>query len=172
MTVTTRGVVVGRVISVSGHPRGNHIWLANVDVGDGRIAQIVWGGEPIVRPGSLVPVAPPGSRLNGTKIRRRRYRGQVSDGMLCSLAELGWDPRVTDRVALLASSARLSPGTLLDDRAEDWKSVVANRRLDWGLTVLTATKNVFSGGWRVGNRGRLERQRVRQNGVMNHRIGR
>jgi tRNA-binding EMAP/Myf-like protein len=169
--VATRGVVVGRVVSVQDHPRGDHIWLASVDLGGGRIVQIVWGGKQIVRPRSLVPVAPPGSRLNGTKIRRRTYRGQASYGMLCSLAELGWDPDVKDRVALLACSAGLSPGTSLDDLTENWRSIIANRRLDWGLNVLTATRNVFSGGWRVGSRGGLERQRFRHDALTKERIG-
>ncbi len=81
--------------------------------------------------------------------------------MLCSLAELGWDPNATDRVALLAASANLHPGTCLDDRNNDWQSIIANRRIDWGINVLTATKNVFSGGWRIGNRGTLEREQIR-----------
>jgi hypothetical protein len=92
--------------------------------------------------------------------------------MLCSLAELGWNSDVTDRVALLASSAPLAPGTQLDDRAENWKSIISNRRLDWSLNVRTATKNVFSGGWRVTNRGRLERQRIGQSALTKHRIDR
>ena len=75
MTVTTHGVVVGRVLAVRDHPRGHRIWLADVDLGGGQVVQIVWGGKRIVRPNSLVPVAPPGSRLNGTKMRRRTYRG-------------------------------------------------------------------------------------------------
>jgi tRNA-binding EMAP/Myf-like protein len=160
VTVTTHGVVVGRVVAVRDHPRGDRIWLADVDLGGGHVVQIVWGGKRIVRPNSLVPVAPPGSRLNGTKMRRRTYRGQASYGMLCSLAELGWDPAVADRVALLSTSARLLPGTRLDDYANEWKPILANRRLDWGLNVLTATRDAFSGGWRLGSRGGLERQRI------------
>jgi hypothetical protein len=45
--------------------------------------------------------------------------------MLCSLAELGWDTRVADRVAVLRDS--LHPGTPLDDRAGDWRRVVHRR---------------------------------------------
>jgi tRNA-binding EMAP/Myf-like protein len=120
-----KGVVVGRVIKVRAHPNGKRIWLADVDIGVEYHFQIVWGGLPIVEEGSIVPVAPPGARLDdGKKMRRRRYRGEVSEGMLCSLAELGWDQSVTDRVALLDDSAGLQPGDSLDDRLTDWGSIV------------------------------------------------
>ena len=81
--------------------------------------------------GSLVPVALPGTWLpptkgkpNPYKIRRRRYRGEISEGMLCSCAELGWDSSATDRVALLDTSAGLRVGESLDDRYVDWPSIV------------------------------------------------
>lgn len=100
--VATRGVVVGRVVKVRPHPGGERIWLADVDIGVDYQPQIVWGGAQIVEAGNLVPVAPPGAWLPATKvrprpykIRRRRFRGEVSQGMLCSLAELGWDSSVT-----------------------------------------------------------------------------
>jgi hypothetical protein len=44
--------------------------------------------------------------------------------MLCSLAELGWDLSVRDRVALLGDHAGLIPGESLDSRADDWSSIV------------------------------------------------
>jgi tRNA-binding EMAP/Myf-like protein len=122
--VGTRGVVVGQVIKVRPHPNGDHIWLADLDIGKEYQPQIVWGGEPVVEPDCLVPVALPGSQLPGGKIRRRRYRKEVSEGMLCSLAELGWDLTTSDRVALLRSSAGLRPGDSLDNRSADWQNIV------------------------------------------------
>jgi tRNA-binding EMAP/Myf-like protein len=102
-----------------------------VDTGTGCKPQIVWGGIPIVKAGSLVPVAQPGTWLppakdepNRYKIRRRRYAGEISEGMLCSLAELGWDPSVTDWVALLDTSADLHAGQPLEDRYNDWRTIV------------------------------------------------
>lgn len=124
-------MVVGRVVEIRPHPRRDRIWLSMVDTGTGCKPQIVWGGIPIVKAGSLVPVAQPGTWLppakdepNRYKIRRRRYAGEISEGMLCSLAELGWDPSVTDWVALLDTSADLHAGQPLEDRYNDWRTIV------------------------------------------------
>lgn len=119
---TTEGVVAGRVLAVNPHPNADFIRLATVDLGRGQAVQIVFGGPPIVRSGHLVPVAVPGARLPGVKkMRRRNYRGQSSYGMLCSLAELGWDPAGPDEVALLRN---VQPGDSLDGYAWDWWTIV------------------------------------------------
>lgn len=87
----------GTVLAVRPHPRGEHIWLADVRVSD-IVRRIVWGGVPVVREGCIVPVLLPGMRdISGKKVRRRRYRGEVSDGILCSAAEAGIGPEA-DRV--------------------------------------------------------------------------
>jgi phenylalanyl-tRNA synthetase beta chain len=127
----TRGVLVGRVIEIHPHPDGELIWLARVDIGTDHQPQIVWGGVPVVTEGSLVPVALPGTwlpptkdKLSSYKIRRRRYRGEISEGMLCSRAELGWDASATDRVALLDDSAGLRVGEDLAAYYVDWRRIV------------------------------------------------
>jgi phenylalanyl-tRNA synthetase beta chain len=129
--VMLKGVVVGRVVRVRPHPGRERVWLADLDIGTECRPQIVWGGLPIVKEGSLVPVAQPGTWLPATKdkpnpykVRRRRYRGEISEGMLCSLAELGWDSSVTDRVALLDGSAGLRVGESLENRYVDWHLIV------------------------------------------------
>ena len=132
MVITgTKGVVVGRVVKVRPHPRGDFIWLADLNIGVGNEPQIVWGGVPVIDEGDLVPVARPGAWLPSIegkrdfcKIRRRHYRGEESHGMLCSLAELGWDPSVTDRVAVLDGSAGLGPGDSLDDIGDRWPLIL------------------------------------------------
>ncbi len=131
MITGTKGVVVGRVIKVRPHPGGDFIWLADLDIGTDDEPQIVWGGVPVIDEGDLVPVARPGAWLPAAKgkrgsykIRRRHYRGEQSQGMLCSLAELGWDPSVTDRVALLNGSAGLRPGDSLDDMGDTWRLIL------------------------------------------------
>lgn len=126
--VISRGLVAGRVLRVRRHPNADFIRLALVDVGGGRHEQIVFGGPPIVGRGSLVPVALPGARIEPgrKKIRRARYRGQLSSGMLCSLAEAGWDSEGRDEVALLRD---VPPGMSLDGLSENcaWRSIVAPR---------------------------------------------
>jgi tRNA-binding EMAP/Myf-like protein len=145
--VATEGVIVGRIARIRQHPDGVRIWLADLDIGTDYQPQIVWGGEPVVAEGDLVPVAPPGARLPATagkrptcKIRRRRYRGEISQGMLCSLAELGWDLSVTDRVALLDDSAGLKPGDSLDDVGGDWKLIIRPAAGFLSLSELTVTE--------------------------------
>jgi tRNA-binding EMAP/Myf-like protein len=120
---------VGRIVKVRPHPYGDLIWLADLEIGRDYQPQVVWGGVPILHEGDLVPVAPPGSRIPQAKMRRRRYRGEVSEGMLCSLAELGWDLSVTDRVALLDQCSGLVPGESLDSRESDWQSIIRRDQL-------------------------------------------
>jgi tRNA-binding EMAP/Myf-like protein len=124
------GVIVGRVVKIRPHAHRDRIWISVVDTGTDYKPQIVWGGIPIVKAGSLVPVARPGTWLpptkekaNPYKIRRRRFAGEISEGMLCSLAELGWDAAVTDWVALLNPSADLHAGQSLEDRYGDWQAI-------------------------------------------------
>ena len=121
-------IIVGEVVDVLDHPRAEKIWLAHVYLGQGDPVQIVFGGlGKVVQKGCLVPVAPPGSRIpdpakpNGRKMRRRTYRGQPSHGMLCSLAELGWDGSVTNQVAIFADGT-LKPGDRLDQLGGQWRS--------------------------------------------------
>jgi tRNA-binding EMAP/Myf-like protein len=147
--VAEKDVVVGRVVEIRPHPDGDLIWLAAVDIGAGRELQIVWGGVPIVKEGDLVPVAPPGTWLPATKgkagpykIRCRNYRGVRSEGMLCSLAELGWDSSVTDRVALLKDSAGLRAGDSLDSRYVDWELIVVPATDSPGAEVLAAAESL------------------------------
>lgn len=124
MTATSSGVVAGRVVEVRDHPNANLIRIALVDINIGRLLQIVFGGPPIVTSGSLVPVAPPGSRIGtqSKKMRRRNYRHMSSEGMLCSFAELGWDVNGPDQVAILRN---VNPGDSIDHFAGGgWRSHV------------------------------------------------
>jgi phenylalanyl-tRNA synthetase beta chain len=81
-------VVVARVLAIRPHPDADRIRLVDVDPGDGGPLQIVCGawnfGE-----GDFVPLAPVGAVLPGEfRISRRKMRGEVSNGMLCSASEL------------------------------------------------------------------------------------
>lgn len=100
--VVDSGAVSGRVLEVADHPHADRLWQCQVDIGGGHKLGIVFGGTYRVRPGDNVPVAPPGARLSsGKKMRTRSYRGRRSEGMLCSLDELGWAVGGPDAVAIL-----------------------------------------------------------------------
>jgi len=86
-------VVVGRVLSMERHTNSDHMWVCKIDVGGERELQIVTGAQN-VNIGDLVPVALDGSTLPGGKeIRTGKLRGELSEGMLCSLGELGLEHR-------------------------------------------------------------------------------
>ncbi|MGH7765184.1 MAG: phenylalanine--tRNA ligase subunit beta, partial [Candidatus Dormibacteraceae bacterium] len=89
LTVTDLSeIVVGKVLEQVAHPKSNKpLWIHQVDLGD-RIQQII-AGAPNAVPGSLVPVALPGTTVpNGTVVRDARIAGYDARGMLCSAEEL------------------------------------------------------------------------------------
>ena len=82
-------VVVGKVLSLVRHPNSDHLWITKTDVGSGEPLQIVTGAQNL-KAGDVVPVALHNSTLpGGKKIKRGKLRGEESNGMLCSLGELG-----------------------------------------------------------------------------------
>ena len=84
-----QNVVVGRVLSMERHPNSDHMWICQVDVGREAPVQIVTGAQN-VHVGDLVPAALHKSHLpGGVVITRGKLRGVESNGMLCSLKELG-----------------------------------------------------------------------------------
>ncbi len=86
-------VVVGRILSMERHPDSDHMWVCQLDVGKDEPVQIVTGAWNI-HVGDLVPVALHNSTLpGGVKITKGKLRGVPSNGMLCSLKELGLDER-------------------------------------------------------------------------------
>jgi phenylalanyl-tRNA synthetase beta chain len=87
------GVVIGRVVTREQHPNADKLSLCQVDIGNGGLQQIVCGAAN-VRADIFVPVATVGSFLprvgdQGLKIKPAKLRGVDSNGMICSLAELG-----------------------------------------------------------------------------------
>lgn len=82
-------VVVGKVLSIVRHENSDHMWVCQIDVGQDEPVQIVTGAQN-VHEGDLVPAALHNSRLpGGIHITKGKLRGEVSNGMLCSLKELG-----------------------------------------------------------------------------------
>ena len=84
-----KNVVVGKVLSVEKHPDADTLWICQIDTGKAEPVQIVTGANNVVT-GAMVPVAQHKSVVAGGKsITKGKLRGQVSEGMLCSVAELG-----------------------------------------------------------------------------------
>ncbi len=87
-----KNIVLGKVLSMKKHENSDHMFICQVDVG-GKTLQIVTGAQNVTE-SDLVPVALPDSVIAGGKeIKSGELRGEKSEGMLCSLGELGLDLR-------------------------------------------------------------------------------
>ncbi|HHK67364.1 MAG TPA: phenylalanine--tRNA ligase subunit beta, partial [Candidatus Acetothermia bacterium] len=129
-TGTLSGVVVGRIVSARPHPDSDHLTLCRVDIED-REVDVVCGAPNVVE-GGLVPLATVGAELpGGLRIERRKLRGEVSEGMICSKEELGLEER-SDGIWIFDPALDLRVGTDLaelleyDDFVLDFK-VTSNR---------------------------------------------
>jgi len=101
---------VARVLEVTKHPKADKLTCCTVDIGNGAPVQIVCGA-PNVRQGMLSACALPGTVLPGDlKIKKSKLRGEVSEGMLCSAAELLLDE---DASGIMDLSGDHVPGTSL-----------------------------------------------------------
>ncbi|HUR48942.1 MAG TPA: phenylalanine--tRNA ligase subunit beta [Acidimicrobiales bacterium] len=103
-------IVVARVLATRQHPDADRIQLVDVDPGGGEPIQVACGAFNFGA-GDLVPLAPVGSRLpGGMEIGRRKLRGEWSNGMLCSAAELEMGD---DGGGIMVLSTDAAPGTPL-----------------------------------------------------------
>lgn len=86
-------LVIGEVVECVNHPESDHLHILKVNIGD-EVTQIVCGA-PNARKGLKVIVALPGCKLpaKGIDIKKGVIRGQESNGMCCSLVELGVDEK-------------------------------------------------------------------------------
>lgn len=88
---------VGQVVEQYPHPDSDHLQITQVDVGDGSLRQIVCGA-PNVHQGAKVITALEGCVLPGDfRIKESKLRGEISQGMLCSLQELGFADNVVPK---------------------------------------------------------------------------
>ncbi|HHC9654936.1 TPA: phenylalanine--tRNA ligase subunit beta [Staphylococcus aureus] len=88
-TKDIKNLVVGFVKSKEKHPDADKLNVCQVDIGEDELVQIVCGA-PNVDAGQYVIVAKVGGRLpGGIKIKRAKLRGERSEGMICSLQEIG-----------------------------------------------------------------------------------
>lgn len=87
-------LVVGYIQTMEAHPDSDHLNVCQVEVGEKEVLQIVCGA-PNVLAHQKVIVAKPGCDLgNGFKIKEAKMCGVESNGMICSIAELGLDARL------------------------------------------------------------------------------
>ena len=83
-------VKTGKILQIDKHPDADKLVVCQVDMGDEQL-QIVTAATN-VRVGQIVPVAVHGAHLpGGTKIKRSKLRGVLSNGMFCSAHEFGFD---------------------------------------------------------------------------------
>lgn len=105
-------IVVARVESVTQHPNADRLKVCAVNDGGEQPLQIVTGADN-VRAGAFYPLVRSGTTLpNGTKIKRGKLRGEVSEGMLGSPDELELG---RDHDGLMTLSGELTPGTPLTE---------------------------------------------------------
>lgn len=101
-------ILVARVIEAARHPNSDHLWVTKVDAGGAEPVDVVCGATNVVA-GTLYPFAPVGSTLpGGLRLEKRKIRGAISEGMLCSPRELGLG---TDHEGIMALDVDAAPGT-------------------------------------------------------------
>ncbi|MCM3162889.1 phenylalanine--tRNA ligase subunit beta [Metabacillus litoralis] len=89
-----KGVVVGHVVEKEQHPDADKLNKCQVDLGNGEVVQIICGAKNVDK-GQKVAVATVGAVLPGNfKIKKAKLRGEVSNGMICSLQELGIESKL------------------------------------------------------------------------------
>lgn len=81
------GIVAGKIIKTDSHPNAKNLNIYQVDIG-AKVLSIVCA-DTSLKVGQIVPVALPGVKILGEKIRRSKLKGVESEAMLCSAKELG-----------------------------------------------------------------------------------
>ncbi len=91
-------IIIGQIKKIERHPDADKLVVCQVDIGSGETVQIVTGA-PNVKEGQKVPVVLDGGRVagghdgkktpGGIKIKKGKLRGVASNGMMCSIEELG-----------------------------------------------------------------------------------
>ena len=147
-----QGVVVGHVLEREKHPDADKLSVCKVDVGSGEALQIVCGASN-VRAGIHVPVAMVGAVLPavGLTIKAGQLRGVASEGMICSLTELGQSTDV-DGIAILedlldsvpAPGTPAAPALGLDDTVLEL-AITANRPDGLSMTGIAREVSALTG---------------------------
>lgn len=114
LTEGLKNLVVGYVEDIQPHPNADKLNICQVNIGEEEAVQIVCGA-PNVDKGQTVIVAKVGGRLpGGVKIKRAKLRGERSEGMICSLQEIGISSNVVPKAfedGIYVFSTEVEPGT-------------------------------------------------------------
>ena len=105
-------LVIGEIVECIDHPNSDHLHVCTVDIGKEK-TQIVCGASN-VRKGIKVLVALPGCILPGNiEIKAGSIRGEVSNGMICALFELGLEEKTEENYnkGIAEINTDLVPGT-------------------------------------------------------------
>ena len=131
--INATNLTIGEVVECEMHPDSDHLHVCKVNIGGGKIEQIVCGA-PNVRKGLKVIVALPGAKLPEIEIKRGVIRGVESNGMLCSMAELGLDKK-------FLSEKDVAGIHELDDKAIPGEDPIKYLKLDDGVIDFDLTAN-------------------------------
>ena len=110
-----KNIVVGHLLSLKKHENADKLWVCQVDCGGDAPLQIVTAAQNLTA-GDYVPVALHNSVVaGGTKITKGKMRGEVSEGMMCSVAELGvtvhdFPYAIEDGIFILGDDCEKVPG--------------------------------------------------------------
>lgn len=110
---TVKNVVVGYVKECEKHPDADKLNVTKVDIGDETV-QIVCGA-PNIQADTYVIVAKVGGEIPGLKLRKAKLRGVESEGMICSLEELGIPKDLSpkefeDGIFIFTETDNITPG--------------------------------------------------------------
>ena len=131
--INATNLVIGEVTSCEMHPDSDHLHICKVNVGKETLDIVC--GAPNVREGIKVIVALPGATLPGGTIKKGVIRGVESNGMLCSIEELGLDhkylkPEDIEGICELGDDATVGEDPIkylnLDDEVIDFE-LTSNR---------------------------------------------
>ncbi len=111
-------IVVGKILKIEKHPDADKLVVCTIDAGDEEPLQIVTGAKNVFE-GATVPLIRHGGKLpDGTVIKKGKLRGVVSEGMLCSAAEMGYEDKVINTLikdGIWILDDDLVPGTDIAD---------------------------------------------------------
>ena len=149
--VNATNLITGEVVSCEKHPESDHLNLCKVDIGS-EVLNIVCGA-PNVREGLKVIVALDGAKLPAGDIKRTVILGHESNGMICSLAELGLEnkylsPEDINGIHELPEEAIVGDDPIkfleLDDEVIDFE-LTANRADELSMLGLAYESSIITG---------------------------